>query len=68
MTHLGTVRVQPITDRLIELAKAEEYLSRKYVMLKLKAVQKRERCLPGARKDCLRRIIDYAASKRQTGA
>jgi sugar phosphate isomerase/epimerase len=64
--HLGTVKMQPITDRLIELAKAGEYLSRKYVRLKLKAVEKRERIAPtylGRVKDCLRRIIDYAASK-----
>jgi sugar phosphate isomerase/epimerase len=64
--HLGTVKMQPITDRLIELAKAGEYLSRKYVRLKLKAVEKRERIAPTYLervKDCLRRIIDYAASK-----
>ena len=64
--HLGTVKMQPITDRLIELAKAGEYLSRKYVRLKLKAVGKRERIAPTYLervKDCLRRIIDYAASK-----
>ena len=64
--HLGTVKMQPITDRLIELAKAGEYLSRKYVNLKLKAVEKRERIAPTYLervKDCLRRIIDYAASK-----
>ena len=64
--HLGTVKMQPITDRLIELAKSGEYLSRKYVNLKLKAVEKRERIAPTYLervKDCLRRIIDYAASK-----
>jgi sugar phosphate isomerase/epimerase len=64
--HLGTVKMQPITNRLIELAKAGEYLSRKYVKLKLKAVEKRERIAPTYLervKDCLRRIIDYAASK-----
>jgi sugar phosphate isomerase/epimerase len=64
--HLGTVKMQPITDRLIELAKAGEYLSRKYVKLKLKAVEKREKIAPTYLervKDCLRRIIDYAASK-----
>jgi sugar phosphate isomerase/epimerase len=64
--HLGTVKMQPITNRLIELAKAGEYLSRKYVKLKLKAVEKREKIAPTYLervKDCLRRIIDYAASK-----
>src|SRR5213080_1832783 len=64
--HLGEVNMKPITDPLIELAKAGKYLSRKYVRLKLSAVQKREK--NGAIyvqrvKDCLRRVIDYAASK-----
>src|SRR6266446_10177063 len=40
--HLGAVNMKPITDPLIELAKAGKYLSRKYVRLKLRAVQKRE--------------------------
>jgi sugar phosphate isomerase/epimerase len=64
--HLGQVNMPPITDQLIELAKTGKYLSRKYVRLKIGAVQKRERL---ARtylqrvKDCLGRIIEYAASK-----
>ncbi len=64
--HLGAVRMQPITDPLIELAKAGEYLSRKYVRLKLRAVQKRETNAATYLqrvKDCLRRVIDYAAAK-----
>ena len=64
--HLGAVRMQPITDPLIELAKAGEYLSRKYVRLKLRAVQKRERNAATYLqrvKHCLRRVIDYAAAK-----
>jgi sugar phosphate isomerase/epimerase len=64
--HLGAVNMKPITDPLIELAKAGKYLSRKYVRLKLTAVQKRERnAATNLRrvKDCLRRVIDYAASK-----
>ena len=64
--HLGQVKMEPVTDRLIELAKADKYLSRKYVRLKLKAVQKREKNAPACLqhvKDSLRRIIDYAAQK-----
>ncbi len=64
--HLGQVNMRPITDPLIGLAKGGEYLSRKYVKLKVKAVQKRERIAPNYLqrvKDCLRHIVDYAASK-----
>jgi len=64
--HLGAVNMKPITDQLIELTKAGKYLSRKYVRLKLRAVQKRERNAATYLqrvKDCLRRVIDYAASK-----
>jgi len=64
--HLGAVKMQPITDLLVELAKDGEYLSRKYVRLKLRAVQKRERSAATYLqrvKDCLRRVIDYAAAK-----
>ena len=64
--HLGEVNMSPITDRLIELAKAGKYLSRKYVRLKLGAVQKREKIAPAYLqrvKDCLRRVIEHAASK-----
>jgi sugar phosphate isomerase/epimerase len=56
----------PITDQLIELAKTGKYLSRKYVRLKIGAVQKRERLAPAYLqrvKDCLARITEYAASK-----
>jgi len=64
--HLGAVKMQPITDLLIELTKAGEYFSRKYVRLKLRAVQKRERNAATYLqrvKDGLRRVIDYAAAK-----
>ena len=64
--HLGAAKMQPITDPLIEMAKAGKYLSRKYVRLKLRAVQKRERSATTYLqrvKDCLRRVIDYASSK-----
>jgi sugar phosphate isomerase/epimerase len=64
--HLGEVNMSPITDRLIELAKTGRYLSREYVRLKIGAVQKRERTALRYLqrvKDCLRRVIEHAASK-----
>ena len=64
--HLGDVNMPPITDQLIALAKNGRYLSRKYVRLKIGAVQKREKFAPAYLqrvKDCLRRIIEHAASK-----
>jgi sugar phosphate isomerase/epimerase len=64
--HLGGVNMQPITDLLIELANTGKYLSREYVRLKLRAVQKREKIAPAYLQrvnDCLRRITDHAASK-----
>ena len=64
--HLGQVNMPPITDRLIAMAKAGEYLSRNYVKLKIKAVQERERDSPQYLqrvKDCLRRVIEYSRSK-----
>jgi sugar phosphate isomerase/epimerase len=64
--HLGEVSMQPITDPLIAMAKKGELLSRKYVSKKIKAVEKRESAAPRHLervKDCLRRIVDYAAAK-----
>jgi sugar phosphate isomerase/epimerase len=64
--HLGEVNMRPVTDPLIRLAKAGKYLSRRYVRVKLRAVQKRESLGPiylQRVKDCLRRIVDQAASK-----
>jgi sugar phosphate isomerase/epimerase len=64
--HLGQVNMPPVTDQLIELANTGKYLSRKYVRLKIGAVQKRERIASAYLqrvKDCLGRIIEYAASK-----
>ncbi len=64
--HLGRVDMRPVTEPLIELAKSGKYLSRRYVRLKVTAVQKRERIAPNYLqrvKDCLRAIIDYASSK-----
>ncbi len=65
--HLGEVRMQPITDTLIALAKKGKLLSRKYVREKIRAVKKREGAAPAylARvKECLKRIVDYAGTKK----
>jgi sugar phosphate isomerase/epimerase len=64
--HLGQVNMRPVTDRLINLAKTGAHLSRKYVRLKIEAVQKREKIAPAYLqrvKGCLRRIIEHAGSK-----
>jgi sugar phosphate isomerase/epimerase len=64
--HLGEVRMQPITDVLIKLAKKGQMFSREYVRRKLRAVQKRESAAPrylDRVKDCLRRIVEYATAK-----
>ena len=64
--HLGEVPMQPITDPLIALAKKGKLLSREYVQRKIRAVQEREAAAAPYLervKDCLRRIIDYAAAK-----
>jgi len=64
--HLGEVNMSLITERLIALAKAGRYLSREYVRIKISAVQERDKIAPVSLqrvKDCLRRIIEYAASK-----
>ncbi len=36
--HLGRVPIETYTDKLVEMADAGEFMSRKYVKLKLKAV------------------------------
>jgi sugar phosphate isomerase/epimerase len=64
--HLGEVRMQPITDLLIKLARKGEMFSREYVRKKLQAVKKRESAAPRYLervKDCLRRIVEYATAK-----
>ncbi len=64
--HLGEVPMNPITDSLIKLAKSGKLLSREYVRRKIRAVQKRESAAPACLervRDCVRRIVDYAASK-----
>ena len=65
--HLGEIRMKPVTDSLIKLARKGELLSRKYVREKIRAVEKREAASAGHLdrvKDCLRRIVDYAVSKK----
>ena len=65
--HLGKVAMQPITDILIKLAKQGSLFSREYVRKKLKAVEKREAVAPRYLqrvKDCLRRIVAYATTKK----
>jgi sugar phosphate isomerase/epimerase len=64
--HLGQVKMRPITDQLIQITKGGKHFSRGYVRAKLKAVETRERRAPGYLqrvKDCLRRIVEHAASK-----
>jgi sugar phosphate isomerase/epimerase len=64
--HCGEVPMNPITDELIAMVKGGQLLSREYVRRKIDAVKKREK---GATwylervKECLRRIVDYAAAK-----
>jgi sugar phosphate isomerase/epimerase len=64
--HLGEVPMKSITDSLIKLARHGKLLSRQYVRQKIRAVKKREAAaqpyLERAR-DCLKRVVDYAASK-----
>jgi len=64
--HLGTVPIGHYTDELAEMAEAGDYLSRKYVKTKLKAVQQREKKAPlylQRARECLLRIVDYAGHK-----
>ena len=64
--HLGEVRMGSPTDALIALAKKGKLLSREYVREKINAVKKREAAAPAYLtrvKDCLKRIVEYAAPK-----
>jgi sugar phosphate isomerase/epimerase len=64
--HLGRVPIDEYTDKLVEMAEAGEHLSRKYVKLKLEAVHQREKKAPlylNRSKECLLRVVDYAAKK-----
>lgn len=64
--HCGAVEMNPITDELIGLAKRGEIFSRRYVRMKIEAVQKREAAATPYLervKDALRQIAEYAATK-----
>ena len=64
--HCGEVPMNPITDELIALAKKGELLSRDFVRRKIKAVKKREEAASWHLervKDCLKRIVEHAATK-----
>src|SRR5258708_9880972 len=65
--HLGEVPMKPVTDSFIKLARNGELLSRKYVREKIRAVEKREAASAAYLervKDCLRRIVAYAVTKK----
>jgi sugar phosphate isomerase/epimerase len=65
--HCGSVRMNPITDELIELAKNGDLLSRDYVRKKVSAVKTREERAAAhlARvKECLKPIVERAAEKK----
>jgi sugar phosphate isomerase/epimerase len=65
--HLGEVPMRPVTDDLIKLARKGELFSRNYVEKKIRAVEKREAKVPpylGQVKECLKRIVEYAAGKK----
>src|SRR5205814_7810024 len=67
VVHLGEIRMKPVTDSLIKLARKGELLSRKYVREKIRAVEKREAASAGHLdrvKECLRRVVDYAVWKK----
>jgi sugar phosphate isomerase/epimerase len=64
--HLGSVPIDRYTDQLVELAEKGEHQSRKYVNLKLKAVQVREKKVApylARSRECLLRVVDYAMKK-----
>jgi sugar phosphate isomerase/epimerase len=64
--HCGAVPMNPITDELIAFAKAGQLNSREFVRRKINAVKKRESSAPQLIeriKDCLKRIVEYAATK-----
>ncbi len=64
--HCGRVTMRPITSQLVEMASNGLHLSPEYARAKLEAVKTREALSPKylARvQDCLKRIVEYAASK-----
>ena len=65
--HLGEVPMKPVTDLLIKRIRKGEQFSRDYVREKIDAVKKREtigKDYLERVKDCLKRIIEYAAGKK----
>src|SRR5438874_3754184 len=65
--HLGEVSMHPNMDSFVKLARKRESLSRDYVRQKIRAVEKREAASAAHMervKDCLKRIVEYAASKK----
>jgi sugar phosphate isomerase/epimerase len=59
--------MKPVTDDLIKLVRKGEQFSREYVREKIRAVEKREATAPPHLehvKDCMKRVIEYAAGKK----
>ncbi|XHR28121.1 MAG: sugar phosphate isomerase/epimerase family protein [Chthoniobacteraceae bacterium] len=64
--HCGRVVMKPITQPLIELAKAGRHLAPEYARLKTQAVIRREKAAPKhieRLKGCLKEIAEYAGEK-----
>lgn len=64
--HLGRIPMKPITSILSDLAGKGEFLSREYVDAKVASVKTREARSPfylQRVKECLKPIVEYAASK-----
>ena len=64
--HLGRVPMEHVTSRLLDLTSSGGYLGRDFVKMKIKAVKTREARAPlylRRAKECLERIVEYAASK-----
>lgn len=61
--HLGSVPMASYTERLCKLIHSGRYLSRSYVAMKLRAIQKREANSPFDRiAEWLKPVVDHAAS------
>jgi sugar phosphate isomerase/epimerase len=64
--HLGRIPMEHVTDHLATMAANGHYLSRDYVKKKIAAVKTREAKAPlylRRVKECLNRIVEYAASR-----
>src|SRR5207237_8714792 len=65
--HLGEIPMKPVTDSFIKRLRKGEQFSRKYVREKIRAVEKREAASAAHMervKDCLKRVVEYAAGKK----